>query len=121
MAWTLCTSGAAIAKAGTHANSTLIAYGGTNKTILDKWSDEAEGSICAECHTDFVSSITTTYLSISGSISDVCSSKIAKRIIMYDDTGYFSREAETILDVNDDIETKGLIILKDKTKQRLST
>lgn len=121
MTWTICSSGAAIAKAGTHANSTLVAYGGTNKTILDDWSDEAEGSICQECHTDFITGIATTYSAISGSIKDVVSSKIAKKIIAYDTTGYYAREADMLMNLNDDIETKGLTALKEKVKQRLST
>jgi len=121
MSWTLCTSGAAVAKAGTHVNSTIILYAGDNKTIMDAWSDEAEGSICAECHSDFITGIATTFLAISGSIADVCSSKIAKKLIAYDTTGYLSREADMLMNINDDIESKGLAVLKQKEKQRLST
>ena len=115
MAWTLCTSGAAAYKAGINCN----AISGSAVTMAE-WSDEAEGSICTECHTDFINNY-STYSSLSGSLADICSSKIAKKIIAYDTTGYLSREADMLMNLNDDIETKGLQILKDKTKQRLGT
>lgn len=117
MSWTLCTSGAAIVKAGAYANSDIQ----TSGAILAAWSDEAEGRICAECHTDFVTNPPSEAV-ISGALQDVCSAMIAKKMIAYDMTGYTStREAESMLDILDDDVNKGLIILKDKKKQRTST
>ncbi len=113
--WQLCTSGAAIAKAGANANSDIA----TSGSALLGFYTESEGSISAELHTDATGTIQTGQL--SGALSDVCSSKIAMKIIMYDTTGYLSREADTLLNVNDDIITKGLSKLKDKKFQRLST
>ena len=120
MVWTLCTSGAAIAKAGANVNSNIISYVGDYKTILDTWSLEAEDRINAECHTDFVANH-ATYLDISGALSDICSSLIAMNIVAYDTTGYLAREADILLNVNDEKANRGLAILKDKNKQRLST
>jgi len=99
MTWTLCTSGQAIAKAGTHANSTLILYAGNNKTILDAWSDESEGQIEAETGMSIKSNFAG--YALSGAASAACSSLIASNIIAYDPTGYLSREADTLLNLND--------------------
>ena len=115
MSWTLCTSGAAIDKAG--ANRPTV-----SGAMLALFSDQAEGKICAELHTDVVTNIASYGGQISGALSDICSSLIANKIINYDMSGYTSmREAETMLDVNDDIANKGLQVLKDKKFQRLST
>jgi len=109
MSWTLCTSGSAIAKAGAHANSTIIASG----SALAVWSTESEGRIVAETRRDFVDSYATVDSGTQGLLADVCSSLVAMKIVGYDTTGYLSREADTLLNVNDDIITKGVNILRD--------
>jgi len=109
MSWTLCTSGAAVYKAGEHVNSTVSGSG----VILAKWSDEAEGRIETETRRTWVSSYSTLSDGVKGILSDVCSSLIAMKIISYDTTGYLSREADILMNVNDDIVSKGLSILKD--------
>jgi len=116
MSWTLCTSGAAISKAGVNANSTIC----TSGAALEKWSEEAEGRICAECHKDFITDISSLDTGIQYAISDICSSLIALNIIAFDTTGYLTREADILLNLNDDRVTKGLAKLKDKEFQRLS-
>jgi len=117
MSWTLCTSGQAVLKAGANANSTIKVSG----TALALWSDESEGRICAETHTDFITGYASAETPIKQALQDVCSSLIAMKIINYDMGGYTSRqEATTMLDVNDDIAATGLKILSDKTKQRTS-
>ena len=118
MSWTLCTSGAAAFKAGKNANSDIILSG----AAMEAWSDQAEGRICAECHTDFVTNFTTFDTQIQNALQDVCSSMIGMSIVSYDPNSYVtSREAETILDYNDDRVNKGLVLLKEKIKQKLST
>ena len=114
----MCSSGAAISKAGTHSNSTLIAYGGTNATILDTWSTEAEGMIEAESGMSIKDNFASYVL--SGAASDVCSSLIAQKIVAYDPTGYLRREADTLLNVNDEIINRGLKNIKDFSKTTLS-
>lgn len=117
MSWTLSLSGSAILKAGVHANADIIS-GATN---IDSFSTEAEGFICAQLHTDVVAN-TPADAEIVNAIADIHSSKVAMSIVAYDMGGYTDRrEAETIIDVNDDIVSKGLAKLKDKENQRLST
>ena len=115
MAWTLCTSSAAVMKAGTHCN----AISGS-AIAMSKWSEEAEGRICAECHSDFVTNYSSYDTQIKNQLSDICSSMVGMCITAYDTTGYISREADMIMNMNDDRVVKGLINLKEKTKQRLS-
>ena len=110
--WQLCTSGAAILKAGVNANSTITASG----SALLGWYTEAEGYISMLIHTD-ATTLTGPVLVAAG---DICSSKIAMNIIAYDTTGYLSREADTLLNVNDDIITKGISTLREKENQRVS-
>ena len=109
MSWTLCTSGSAILKAGTHANSTIVASG----SLLADLSDMAEGRITAETRKTWVSGYSGLNTQIKGALSDVCSSMIALNIIAYDTTGYLTREADTLMNLNDEIVSKGMIILKD--------
>ena len=116
MSWTLCTSGSAILKAGANANSTIIASGS-----LSFFSDEAEGRIEAETRRTWVASYSGLGTGIKGVLSDVCSSLIAMNIISYDTTGYLSREADTLLNVNDDRASKGLQTLKDFKSNTLQT
>lgn len=99
MAWTLCTSGAAIARAGANVNSNIVSYTGTYLTILDEWSNEAEGQVQAETGMNFTSNINS--FALSGAVKTACAACIAQKIIGYDVTGYLSREADTLLNVND--------------------
>lgn len=117
MAWTLCTSEAAILKAGTHANSTITASGAS----LAVWSLEAEGRIEHETHTTWVASYSSLSDGIKGALARVCSALVAQEIIAYDNTGYLSREADTLLNKNDDEITKGLAALSDKNKNTMRT
>ena len=116
MAWTLCTSASAVAKAGLNCN----AISGSAITMA-AWSNEAEGSIELETGKSYISSQASLPTGISGSVADVCSSKIAMKIIAYDTTGYLSREADTLLNVNADIIQKGIKDLTDFSKIKLKS
>lgn len=117
MSWTLCTSGQAILKAGANANSTIVASGAS----LALWSTEAEGRICAETHTDFVTNYSSYNSQIQGALQEAASSLIGIKIINYDMGGYTSRqEATTMLDVNNDTYNNCIKILSQKELQRLS-
>lgn len=110
MSWTLCTSGSAIAKGGANANSTIIASGST----LAMWSDEAEGNIVMVTRRDWVGSYASVNTYVKNALSDCCSSMIAKQIISYDMSGYTSRaEAQTMLNVQDDVVSDKIKALKD--------
>jgi len=113
MTWTLCTSGAAIDKAGTHANSTIIDYGtAASKVTLDKWSDEFEGAIELQSGKAFITDIGNAPGGIANGISNVVSSWIAMQIASYDPTGYSSREFNSLMNFHNDIVQKGIAELK---------
>jgi len=118
MAWTFCTSGAAIARAGHHVNSTIVDYG-ASKTKMDEFSDQAEGRINTDCHTDF---LTGSYNFLSGALSAASATLIGMNFINYDPAGYASlREANLMINVLDS-EYKAIIAtIKLKVNQRAST
>jgi hypothetical protein len=115
-AWTLCTSGSAIVDAGKDADTTC--QSGAN---FDAWSEQVEGRICAECHSDFVSNYSSYGTEIKNALADIASAMVAKKIVIYNPNAYPTmRIAETILDVLDERETKGLAKLKEKEFQKLN-
>jgi len=110
MSWNLTSSGAAIAKAGVHANATIIADAAT----LDIWCDDAEGSVEQITNTSWVANRAGLSTSASSALSDIVSSMVAMNIISYDPTGYLTREADMLMNWNDDKMNKGLAALKGK-------
>ena len=116
-AWTFCTSGSAIFKAGENADATAIADA-TNLAIL---SSEVQGRIIAETRRDWA----TTYTSLPSGVKDVlslCSSAmIANHIIKSNLTGYFPGEAESILNVNYDTANECMEFLKDFKSNSIQT
>ena len=119
MSWKFCTSGSAIAMAGTNANSTLKSY--EEKTIMDGFSDYSEGTMELDTGMTLSGSFTTFATGVQHAIGDICASKIALKIIAYDTTGYLSREADALMNLNDDIVTKGIKRLKDHKNLTLNT
>ncbi len=112
MAFTLCTSGSAVTKAGLDANVNII----KDNVVLNRWSDETEGYINSETRKDWLDD--TPKSNFSGSLSDVASSHIAMKIVNYDLDSYPTlSQAQTILDVNADIVRKGIAFLKDDNVQ----
>lgn len=110
MSWTLSTSGAAIAKAGANANSTIIASGAT----LAMWSDEAEAYVNTITRKDWVAGYNTVTTNFKQVLSRVVSDLIAMEIIAYDMSGYTSlAEAQTMLDKLRDDHTKIVTDLTD--------
>jgi len=107
MAWTLCTSGAAIFKAGKNVNATAVDYS-NQQTEIDEWSEQAEGRIEAATGKSYVANVAGLNGLVSGAVANVCSSMIAMKMIAYTTTGYITREADTLLNVHDNIITKGL-------------
>lgn len=116
MSWTFCTSGSAVSRAGVHCN----AISGS-AVVMTKWSDEAEGMIEQETHTDWTTTYSSLPTGIKNQLSNVCSSIIAMRLIAYDPPRYLAREADILLNVNDDIINKGLKALENKTYHTLTT
>lgn len=117
MSFTLCTSGAAVTKAGIHANSDIT----VSSTALDNWADEAEGRIEAETRRTWVEKYSTLTTPVKNALSDVCSSLVAMNIVNYDPTGYLISEADRIMNFNDDRITKGIQVLKDFKSNSMQT
>ena len=108
MAWNLCSSEAAIAKAGAHAATIAPA------SLMDTWSLETEGFINAETRRDWVTA-NPPNAATSGALSDVASAHIANKIINYDTDDFITlSRAQTTLNVNADIVRKGIAFLKDE-------
>lgn len=80
MAWTLCTSGSAISKAGADVNSDITASGST----LAAWSDEAESIICDIARVDVVTNYGSLISNGKKILDSIASDMIGQRIIGYD-------------------------------------
>lgn len=115
MSFTMCTSGQAIMRAGSNANSSII----IDVPTLNAWSTEAEGLIDAETGM----SITANFggYALSGAASIAAASKIAMAIIAYDTTGYISREADTLMNNNDGAYKAAIKNMKEKQKNNLTS
>ena len=113
MAWTLCTSGAAITKAGVNANATIVASG----AALSNWSDEAESIVCDIARSDVVTNFASLTTNGKQVFQDYCSSHIAQKIAIYDPLGYSSEELNIILNVlENNISNAEKLIRDDKNK-----
>ena len=114
MAFTLCTSAAAVFKAGIGANS---AISGATLTAL---SDEAEGTINAITRKNWVSDYSTVTTNFRGILADTASSMIAFDMISHDLNGFPSRaDAETRLDVLRDKIVRNIEVLKDEKNKEI--
>jgi hypothetical protein len=114
MAWTFCTSGAAVAKAGNNVSTTIKASG----AWLADWSDQVEGSINAESKYDYLTNFATMNANYKQALAEAASSMIGNKLIMWDMSGFTSRfEATTMLDINHDMLTRNLKFLKTRTTQ----
>jgi hypothetical protein len=117
MSFTLCTSGSAIVKAGAGANAINL-----SGSVMNKFSDQVEGSIVAQTRRDWRVNYSTLPTDIQNILSDMASSGIAKQIISYDMSGYTSRfEAITMLNVHDDIVREGVKFLSDFKNNEIKT
>ncbi len=117
MAWTLSNSGNAILKAGVNANADII----SGVTDIESLSTEAQGWIAARVHSDVVTNFSTFPTEIQNTLSDIHSSRIAMQIVSIDPTGMLTREADMLMNMNDDVVTKGITKLQEKEFQRFST
>jgi len=110
MAFTFCTSDAAAYKAGANASTTVL----QSVAIMDSFSDGAEGRIEQETNTDWTTNYANLSTSIKNALSDCASSMVAMSMIAYDTTGFLSREADMLMNWNDEIVGKSLSKLKGK-------
>ncbi|MCK9371377.1 hypothetical protein M0R04_15795 [Candidatus Dojkabacteria bacterium] len=115
MTWTLCTSGAAIANAGSHADNTIVASAAT----LLNWCTAAEGFICMETHTDFVANYSTQNVRIKGALNAACAAMVAMDIIKYNPRNYVTREADMLMNANYERYSQAMKYLSIKQNQKL--
>lgn len=109
MAWTLCTSGAAIASAGANANSTIIASGAT----LALWSDAAESMACNEARVDVVTAFGTMTSAGKQILQDITASHIAQKIIGYEPEAIGTGGATLRLNILENNIRRGLKQIKE--------
>ena len=107
--WILCTSENAIAKAGLNANSDIV----TSSPRLLQWSKDAEGMIESETRRKWVTDFSSLSDTIKDALSAGTSSYVAMQICSYDNTGYLPREADMVMNRNDEIWTRSIRVLKD--------
>ena len=116
MSWTLCTSGAAIAKAGVNVNSVIIASGAT----LANWSDEAEAFACSIARADVVTGFAGYSANGKQVLQDLSSSHIAQKIILYEPEAIGNNTATLRLNIlNNNIANVMKQIKEDKNKTYL--
>lgn len=96
MAFKLCSSLAAIYKAGDSASSNAT----SSEALLNSFSDAAEGTFCMKTRKDWSSAYATTEEHIKGAIADAVSCDIGNKIVNYGISGYIKGEARLILNVN---------------------
>ena len=110
MAWTLCASAAAIAKAGLNANSAIVA----SNAALARWSSEAESTFCDIARVDLVTAWATLKANGKEIAQKYCSADIAQNIVNYDMSGYSSRnEAIMILNMLENQKADAIKLIKD--------
>ena len=116
MSWTLCTSGAAIAKAGANVNTTIIASG----TVLANWSDEAESLACSIARSNVVGNYSSLTANGKQVFQILCTNYIAEQIIGYQPEALGSSSAATRINVlENNIVKVSNVIKEDKNKTYL--
>ena len=107
-------SGVAIAKAGTNANSDVIA----SQAILAVWSDQAEAKLSMKSNRDWVADFDGVKANFKQVLSEYVPNDIAISIINYDMRDYNSLlEATTMIDVLNDRNSNIISDLRQSTYQ----
>ena len=117
MSFTLCTSGAIVAKAGANVNSAAALSG----TLLQQYCDEAEGIVCAATLFDWVANYATVGANYKGALTTAVSALGGNKLIAYDMSGYTGRgEAEDMINLNYTEAANAINVLKDaETKSKM--
>lgn len=118
MTWTLCTSGAAMLKAGLTETEVLNNLSGAD---LITFNDEAESIVCAIARNDLVTAYSGLTANGKQLINSLCSNLMAQKIALNNKVEYSSnREFETVLDIiENDIRKYTNLIEEDKIKTYL--
>jgi len=118
MVWTLTTSGAVLAKTGLGVNSDISSSG----AALTNLSNHAEGRIVALTRRNWVSKYSDLDTDIQNVLNDTASSIIAQPVINWDTSGYDSlEEAQTLMDLNKNIEDVNIKALSDFKSNSIQT
>lgn len=111
MSWTLCTSGAAMAKSGL-TEATVTAS--TSGALLADWSDEAESILSNITRTDLPTEWSNLNATAKVILTNLCSNHIGQKIAMYNRNEYSGqREFETILDIIENDLGRGFKLIED--------
>ena len=117
MPWTLTQSGSAISKVGKTISGalvkTLAEAGDTPVSVLERWSNQAEGNIIAETRRDWITDYSSLKTEVKSILEDTASSFIAMRILNYYSNEISARELETKLDFLRDNLQSNISFLKD--------
>jgi len=112
MSWTLTSGAYVIDESGLYYNS------GISGASLTRWSDEAEGVIVATTRYDWVTNYASLPTSAKQILNETTAKLIANNVIKWDTSGFSSlADATTLLDINTDIITRNLEILRDQKYQ----
>ena len=96
MAFTLCTSGAIVTKAGENADATAIASG----AILEQFSNEAEAYINAVSRHDWIANFSTIATNTKTLLGEACSNLGGIYVIQYNMSGFSTIvEAEDMVNI----------------------
>lgn len=116
MSWTLCTSGAAIVKAGANVNSTIIASG----AVLADWSNEAENLAASIARSDVIGNFAGLTTNGKQVLQEFCSSYIAQKIIGYEPEAIGNSNSTLRLNIlENNINSAKSLIKDDKNKTYL--
>lgn len=117
MSFTLCSSGAIIAKAGAGVNSNAAA----SNALLSNWADQAEGYLNAATKADWISNYASVGANFKPILAKAVSALAAIDLIQYDMTGYQSTtQAQTQMNVLKDEANESIKILQDAdTRKRM--
>lgn len=102
MAWTLTTSGSAIASAGADVNPDIKASGST----LEIWSNQVESRISDIVKVDVVNGFSGFTSEGKQILAELADSMIAQKMVAFDTSNYITqRSAETLLDTLENVIT----------------
>lgn len=99
MAATFTSTTNCIDKAGENADATIVA----DTTTITEWIEHAEAYVCARTFIDFRTDYSSFSTELKDMLDEVTSSLVAMRIITYNPIGYLTREADSLLNLNDGI------------------
>jgi beta-galactosidase/beta-glucuronidase len=101
-------------KAGAYANSTA-----TTEAYINDFMTQAESYINVQCQYNFSDVYSSLNVDVKGLLKEVASSKSAMYCLNYDLNGFASlAEAQTVLNVLDTAVTRGIELLKEKSKNQ---